>query len=716
MAKRNYHRKIYQKNKNIKRFSKALTFFSFIVAGLMLSGFAVFIYYAKDLPRPEKFTEKSLIQPTKIYDRTGEILLSEIYGEEKRDVISLEQTSKHLIGAVVATEDANFYSHFGVDFRGIARALLVNIKLRKPVQGGSTISQQLVRSSFLTMERSAKRKIREIILTLELERRYSKNQILEWYLNQVPFGINIYGAERASQTYFQKPCQELSLPQAAILASLIQAPSYLSPYGKHEDELLIRKNYVLDRMAKENFISEEECEEAKNEKIEFAEPIQMKAPHFIFFVKNYLLEKYGREFLEEEGFKIYTTIDWELQELAENIIKEQGEANQVYNAYNASLVAIEPETGQILSMVGSKDYFSDPYPSDCVSGKNCMFDPEVNISTYNQGRQPGSAFKPFAYAAAFKKGFSPETALWDVETNFGVWGAQSYIPQNYDKKFRGPISLRSALAQSINIPSVKTFYLAGQTETIQLAKSFGITTLNRGSNFYGLSLVLGGGEVKLLDMTSAYGIFATEGLKVPPMSILKIEDSKGNIIEERKITPQRVIETEVCRLINDVLSDNEARAPMFGKKSSLYFENYEVAGKTGTVSTKDGKVIDAWIIGYTPAVSIGVWVGNNNNAPMAEKPAVTLAGPIWHKFMDEALLKYPKKNFVEPKPILTEKPVLNGKIDLQNPHSILYYIDKNNPLGEEPENPQSDSQYNKWEEGIKKWIELHYPLLIKEEN
>lgn len=680
----------------------------------------MFIYYAKDLPRPERFLEKKTFQSTKIYDRTGKVLLYTIHGEEKREIIPLDQMSPFLKQAVITAEDANFYQHRGIDPKAIFRSFLVNLRLKKPAQGGSTITQQLIRSSFLTLEKTAERKIREIVLSLELERKYSKDQILEWHLNQVPFGSNSYGAEAASQTFFQKPAQDLSLAEAATLAALIRAPSYLSPYGENKEELLGRKDYILNLMAASGFITKKQNEEAKKETLEFAEILEpIKAPHFVLYVKKYLIEKYGEDFLKEKGLQVYTSLDWELQQTAEEIIVQGAKANKNYNAHNASLVAINPTNGEILAMVGSADWFGDSYPEDCISGENCLFDPKFNVAVgtkNNPGRQPGSAFKPFAYAAAFKKGFTPDTILWDVKTEFNVncdpgavqtedeYGLKCYHPQDYDGKFRGPITIRDSLAQSINLTSVKVLYLADVKGTIQLAKTLGITTLIDDPSQYGLTLVLGGGEVKLLEMVSAYGVFATEGLITPPVSILKIEDSEGNIIEENKKTPKRVLEIQICRIINDILSDNEARTPMFGPRSPLYFENWSVAAKTGTTQ----EYRDAWTIGFTPSIVAGVWVGNNDNSPTAKKPGVVLAAPLWHQFMEKALSlsKYPQQSFEKPELTSTSNPVLKGEIE-EDYHSILHYVDKNNPQGATPTDPGQDWQYKNWERGIENWLSLH---------
>jgi len=570
-------------------------------------------------------------------------VLYELYGEEKREIISLSEMPEHLKQAVIATEDADFYSHFGIDLKGIFRAIRINLKIGKPTYGGSTISQQLIRSTFLTLEKTIKRKSREIILTLELERRYSKDQILEWYLNQIPLGPNIYGVEAASKTYFNKSTKDITVAEAAVLAALIKTPSYLSPFGPNMDELLGRKDYVLDRMTKEGYLTPEKAETIKKEELKFAEIKQtIKAPHFVLYVQEYLFREYGRDFLERGGYRVYTTLDWEFQQAAEKAVREGIEINKRKRAYNAALVAIDPKSGEILSMVGSADWFGESYPEGCSSGEDCLFDPKVNIATYGAGRQPGSAFKPFAYATAFQAGYDDNYIVIDEQTNFGVWGKKEYIPRNYDGLFRGPVTLRQALAQSLNIPSVKVLlYLAGLSESIETAKRLGITTLTRPLSYYGPSIVLGGGEVKLLDIVSAYGVFAAEGLKIPPVSILKIEDSNGNIIEENRKTPKRVLETEVARLINDILSDNEIRIPMFGARSVLYFENYDVAAKTGT--TDNFK--DAWTIGYTPSIVVGVWAGNSDNSPSNKKPGVVLASPIWRAFLLEVLPKLPKEDF-----------------------------------------------------------------------
>ncbi|OHA62807.1 MAG: hypothetical protein A2117_02425 [Candidatus Wildermuthbacteria bacterium GWA2_46_15] len=630
MAERKFYRRVYQKTRKRELFLLSLKLFGFCFLTLFAAALFLVISYAKDLPRPEDFNEKEVTQSTKIYARDGKTLLYEIYGEEKRTVVPLDQISKYLKDGLLAAEDADFYRHHGVSLKGIVRAVLADLKFLAPSQGASTISQQLVRSSYLGREKTGVRKTREVILTLELERRYSKDQILEFYLNQIPFGQNAYGIEEASKSYFQKSARDLSLAEAAILVSLVKAPGRLSPYGPHKDELLARKDYVLRRMADLKFITPEEEQAAKDEALKFAKISQkIRAPHFVLWVKGLLEEKYGEDFLKEKGLRVYTTLDWDLQESAEKIVEERAKINQAYRSYNAAVTIISPQTGEILALVGSKDFFGDSYPPDCQSGRNCLFEPQFNVAL--APRQPGSSFKPLVYATAFKKGFDDKTTIIDEQTNFGEWGGKDYIPQNYDGLFRGVVTLRQALAQSLNIPSIKVLLnLAGLEDSIQTARDLGITTLKPP---FGPSIVLGGYETKLLEMVSAYGAFANNGLWLKPTPILKIEDDKGEIIEENKITPKRVLETKVTALINDILSDNDARAAMFGPRSLLFFENYRVAVKTGTTqSFRDG-----WTIGYTPSIVIGVWTGNNDNSPMGKEPGIVFAGPIFHELMKKSL-------------------------------------------------------------------------------
>lgn len=625
-------KKTYKNKKSNKLFSFLKAVF---LAGIFIAimGFGFFLYILKDLPRPEVFSENQINQATKIYDRTGEVLLSSIYGEEKRTYVDIENIPLVLKQAVIATEDAKFYQHYGIDISGILRALKVNLKDGSLSQGGSTITQQLIRSTFLTPQKTIERKVKEIILALELDRRYSKDQILEWYLNQVPFGINIYGAEEASLTYFQKNLSEINLEEAALLAALIQSPSYYYPYGDHFDDLLVRKDYVLNRMAQENFITQEEADQAKEKEIELSPLPKTLAAHFVEFVKKQIQEEYGEDFLQVKGFKIYTTLDYDLQQKTEEIVKNNKERLNLFGAYNAASVIMDPDTGEVLSMIGSIDPWAESYPQGCDPTKDCKFTPSFNVATMGK-RQPGSSFKPFVYAQAFINGYSDQTTVIDEPTDFGVYGGESYAPQNYDGKYRGEITLREALAQSLNVPAVKVLKdMAGVEESINLATKMGITTLIEDSSFYGLSLVLGGGEVKLIDMVSAYSVFANGGYKVSPSVILKIEDSEGNIVYQNSKTPRKIIESDTCQLITDILSDNDARSPMFGENSILKFDNTQVSVKTGTTQ----EYVDGWTIGYTQDATVGVWVGNNDNSSMKAYPGVNTAGYIWREIIEETI-------------------------------------------------------------------------------
>jgi len=640
MARKRHYKKTYQKKSSpVLRIGKVL-FFSLLL--LLALGGGVFLYYAKDLPRPENLNEISFQKPTKIYDRTGKVLLYEIHGEEKREFVPLSDISPFLSVAIIATEDQSFYSHFGVDLKGITRAMLRNLSLLSPSQGASTITQQLARSVLLTaaaaetsFKQTMERKIREFILTLELERQYSKHEIMEFYLNHVPWGGNSYGVGAAAQAYFEKPASDLTLEESAALAAMLRAPTYYSPFGTHQDQLLSRVDFVLSRIAELDLVSSEEIEKAKNQEVVFAKSrTSIKAPHFVLSVLDSLLSRYGEGFLRENGLKVITTLDWELQKAAQDAVDAYAARNEFFDAYNAGLVALNPLTGEILSMVGSKNWSGEPYPQGCVSGKDCHFDPKVNVTSFAQGRQPGSAFKPFVYAVAFEKGADDKTVVEDVETDFGAWGdEEEYIPQNYDGMFRGEVTLRQALAQSLNVPSVKVLLeLAGLKESIKRAQELGITTLKDPSN-YGPSLVLGGGEVHLLDMVTGYSVFASEGKRVYPYDIIRVEDSRGRVLLENNNGPIQIMEPGVALLITDILSDNEARTPVFGANSNLQIPGFEVAAKTGTTQ----EYRDAWTVGYTNNLTAGVWVGNNDNTPMRLAPGVVVASPIWNQFMRNAL-------------------------------------------------------------------------------
>ena len=684
---------------------KLIGLFLLAVLGLAFWGLTVVTKMAKELPNPEQFVNRQISQSTKIYDRTGQILLYEIHGEEKRTIIPFEEIPDYVKRATIAIEDQEFYQHSAFDWRGIVRAFFVNLIRGRVVQGGSTITQQLARNAFLSPERTYSRKIRELILAYWIEQRYSKDQILNLYLNQIPYGSNAYGIEAASQTFFSKPAKDLTLAEAAALAALIKAPSYYSPWGVHQDELEQRRNYVLEQMFKLGFIDEQQKQLAQNTKPKFSGQSigSIKAPHFVMMVHDYLSSKYGEDVVEKGGLKVITTLDWPLQETAEKVVREGAERNtQLYQGKNAALVAQDPKTGQILTLVGSKDYFD--------------VENEGNFNVASQGlRQPGSALKPFVYITAFQKGYSPETVVFDLPTEFSSYNAVCpltninfndnnplcFHPEDFSGTFKGPVSFLTALAQSINVPSVKVLYLAGLIDTIKTAQAFGITTLTDPSR-YGLSLVLGGGEVKLIDMVGAYSVFSQEGIKHQQMLVLEVKDPQGRVLEKYLDQATRVVEPQYAKIINNILSDVEARSPLFQNSLNLtVFPEREVALKTGT--TNDYK--DAWAIGYTPNLVVGVWAGNNDNKPMQKQAGSILAAvPIWHAFMSKALENQAPEFFNKPEDTPRTKPILWGEyISNGEAHDILYYVDKSNPLGPQPSNPESDSQFWNWELPVRIW-------------
>lgn len=692
-----------------KKIIKLLLTFSvwlFVTGAIIFLSY--FIYLQRTIPDPESIVTRKVGESTKIYDSTGEVLLYDIHGEEKRTVISWEQVPDSIKYATLASEDSDFYNHKGIDFWGVARALVKNIEEVGISQGGSTITQQLVKKALLGDERTLSRKLKEIILTIEIERRFSKDDIFWMYLNQIPYGSNAYGIESASKTFFNKSAKDLTLAESALLAALPKAPTYYSPYGNHPDELIAKKDMILKQMNKLGFITDQDLENSLGKEIKFTPGIEkIAAPHFVIMVKEYLVSKYGENAVENNGLKVTTTLDADLQKFAEESVLKYSKINkEKYKANNAALVALKPKTGEIITLVGSSDYFD--------------LEGDGNFNVVTAKRQPGSAFKPFAYAVAFKKGYPDVTIIHDAKTEFNPncppdalsekdkYGLDCYSPNNYDGRFRGPVTLRSALSQSLNVPSVKTLYLAGIEDTINLAEAMGITTLQDRSRF-GLSLVLGGAEVRLVDLVSAYGVFANNGIRNAWLFIKKVENSKGEVLEEYKQEPKRVLDEQTARLVTDILSDNNARAPVFGYNNSLFIPNREVAAKTGT--TQENR--DAWVVGYSPSIAVGVWTGNNDNKSMTQAGAgISASGPLWHEFMLQALGKTPVESFDKPDPIFNNKIVLNGRYYLQQGltediHTILYYVDRTDPLASSfPIQPQLDSQFNNWEWAVRKYYNL----------
>ena len=679
------------------------------------------------LPDFSSFDNLKQINSSKVYDRTGTVVLYDLGSDVHRTSIPTTLMGANIKNATVAIEDSNFYSNHGVELKSMLRALLADITHAGVVQGGSTITQQVIKNSLLSDDKTVVRKLKEIILALKLERQETKDQILGIYLNEIPYGGNVFGIQEAAQTFFGKDPADLDIAQAAYLASIPNAPTHYSPYGTHKDDLDARKNLVLDREHTLGFITDAQYAEAKAEVVTFLpqQPQGIKAPHFVFFIKDYLEQKYGADAVESGGLKVITTLDWNLQQEAEKAVTEYtlGDKKQIPDE-NAGLVAIDPKTGQILAMVGSRDYF------------DTSIDGNFNVTTAE--RQPGSSFKPFVYATAFKDGYTPETELFDVATEFssvcdpydnplpGHDKTECYMPNNFDDIYHGPMSMRDALARSMNVPAVKTLYLVGIPNAIKTAQDMGITTLTDPTR-YGLSLVLGGGEVKLLDMTSAYSAFAAEGVRHPYSGILSVQDKTGATLESWQDAPEQVIPKNVALQITDILQDNVARTPTFGPSSALYFPDHQVAVKTGT--TNDYK--DSWAIGYTPSFTAGVWIGKNDDTPM---PSNVDADNLWHSFMEDALQSYPKETFDKPVQEANYDslpPVLRGywqggtsfKVDtvsgqlataltppedikeyvITDVHDILHWVNKTDPTGPPPADPTSDPLYNNWETAVQNW-------------
>jgi len=622
---------------NIKR--------SVLIIGFLISFIILFliILIFKDLPSPSKLSSYEIPQTTKIYDRNGN-LLYEIYVEQNRTLVKLSDIPLYLRQATVAIEDKDFYKHQGIDpVGGILRAFKETIYHRK-LQGGSTITQQLMKTALLTPERTLIRKIKEIILAFWAEKIYSKDQILEMYFNQVPYGGTAWGIEAASQTYFGKSVKDVTLAEAALLAGLPAAPTIYSPYGAHPEYTTMRQENVLTRMVEDGYITQEEKQKALAEKLQFKPPkTDIKAPHFVMYVKEKLVEKYGEKIVSHGGLRVTTTLDLNLSEKAQEVVKTEVEKLKNLKVGNGAVLITRPPTGEILAMIGSKDYFATD------SG---------NFNVTTSKRQPGSAIKPINYAIGIEtKKVTAATTFLDTPTCFQVAGQKPYCPVNYDGKFHGPVQLRFALGNSFNIPAVKMMALNGVETMIATASAMGITTFKDPKN-YGLSLTLGGGEVTMMDMAVAFGVFSNGGVRKDLVSILKIEDAKGKVLEEYNdpnfvkdinepinypssilISGPRILSNETTFIISHILLDNNARAQMFGESSYLVVPRHAVSVKTGTTDDKR----DNWTIGYTPNFLVAVWVGNNDNSAMHPTltSGTTGAALIWNKIMSELLKKQP---------------------------------------------------------------------------
>lgn len=592
---------------------------------------AVYFLIFHNLPNPKYLTSPDIPVATKIFDRNG-TLLFDIFADQNRTEVPLSDIPLSLRQATIAIEDKEFYKHQGVNpIGGILRALAASVT-GKRLQGGSTITQQLVKTALLSPERTVTRKIREIILAYWVELIYPKDKILELYLNRVPYGGTAWGVESAAEKYFGKPVRELTLSESALLAGLPQAPSLYSPFGANPDLAAKRQHEVLRRMTEDGYITAAQAEAAKRQPLTYAKPANIKAPHFVMYIKDQLVEKYGLAQVERGGLRVTTTLDLPIQEYAQATVAAEIEEVKELNITNGAALITKPSTGEILAMVGSTDYFATPSGS-------------YNVTTAL--RQPGSSIKPINYAIAMERRLiTPATMFLDVPTCFGVAGQPLYCPKNYDWNFHGPVQVRFALGNSYNIPAVKTLYLNTVQAMIASASAFGIDTLKDPSN-YGLSLTLGGGEVRMTDMAEAFSVFANAGIRHDLVGILKVVDRNGKILEQYEdknlgknvpsqllMEGKRVISPETSYLISHILLDNNARQAAFGPQSALVVPGHAVSVKTGT--TDDMR--DNWTIGYTPQYLVAVWVGNNNNTKMNSLVSgVSGAAPIWNKLMRHIL-------------------------------------------------------------------------------
>jgi 1A family penicillin-binding protein len=631
---------IYLPTKNqIKLFFIKVKFFllgSFIV--LILVIFYNFYQLIQNLPDPKNLAYKDLALTTKIYDR-NEKLLYEIYENENRTYLSLEQIPNDIKNATIAVEDQEFYIHPGYSLRGILRALYKNFTSNN-LEGGSTITQQLIRSKYLTQEKTYKRKIIEVLLSIWTEKLYTKNQILEMYLNQVPYGGTAWGIQAAAQTYFGADVSSLNLAQAAFLAGLPASPSVYSPFNSNQQVYKQRQAEVLNRMLKDRYINRDQYDDALKEKLVFRAPhTAINAPHFVMYVKDYLLKYYGRRLVEKGGLTVITTLDLDLQNKTQEIVERQLNNLKNLNVNNGAVLITDPKNGQILTMVGSKDYFDNEN------------DGNFNVTT--SLRQPGSTVKVINYALALSsKKYTAASIINDSPISFST-KYSIYSPQNYDGRYHGPVTIRTALASSYNVPAVKILADIGVDNMVKLGKSMGIESWKYDNDF-GLSLTLGGGEVTMLDMAKVYATLANGGTYNDLTPIIKIIDSKGNELSlPFKKKPQRVLSDGVAFIISNILSDNQARSPAFGRNSDLYIQNQQLAVKTGTSDSKR----DNWTIGYTNDHVITVWVGNNNNSPMHPLLAsgVTGASPIWREVVQNIQNNKFFSGFYPPDSIIAKK-------------------------------------------------------------
>ena len=707
----------------------------FGLIGLIVIMAALFLWYGRDLPTPGKLIAAQANQSSGIYDRNG-VLLFSVYQNQNRIYVNLNSIPKYLQEGTIAIEDKNFYTNQGFSITGYLRAIR-NIVLLQGISGGSTLTQQLVKNVLLTPEQTIPRKIKELMLSIQVDKKYSKDQILEMYLNDVPYGGTAIGVQAAAQIYFNKDVKDLDLAQSAFLAGLPQSPSIYSPFSGNK-YYLDRTQTVLNQMVSQGYISQKQADSAFSEikNTQFAQTnIGIKAPHFVFYVKQQLVQQFGEAAVESGGLRVKTTLDYKIEKEAEAIVKDEVAKAKSLKVGNGAAMVTIPKTGEILAMVGSEDYFDT---------KN-----DGNYNDATASRQPGSSLKPITYATAFTRGYTPSTLLMDTQTNFKASDSEKdYIPVNYDGKYRGPVQVRFALANSLNIPAVKMLAMVGIKNVMQNAYNMGIeswqpTDANLAD--VGYSLVLGGRDVRLIDEMEAYGVFANGGLKEPVVSILEVDDSKGNVLYKyNPPSPQRVFSQDVSFLISHILLDNNARSLEFGLYSQLVVAGHpNVSVKTGT--TND--IRDNWTVGYTPSYAVGVWVGNNDNSPMSKVASgITGAAPIWNRIMSLVLKGKPDEPPQKPDDVIAMQiDAYGGGLPVSGrPTRSEYFIKGTEPTSPSPvyakvrlsnhqqgklansseisagdysvkdyivfkeSDPISTDGKNRWQDGIDAWIKQTY--------
>lgn len=693
--------------------SRLLKYAFFALVAFVIATPLLFLWYSRDLPTPGKLVTSKYKDATRIYDRKGELLYS-VYQDENRTYAKLSEIPKYLQQGTIAIEDKDFYTNKGFSPLGYLR-VVKNVMLGQRLAGASTISQQLVKNVLLTNERSLPRKIKELILSIQVNQTYSKDQILEMYLNNIPYGGSAIGVEAASQRYFGKKVKELDLAESAFLAGLPQSPSIYSPFSGN-DYYIGRTEAVLKRMTEDKYITKDQADKAleKIERYSFKKEnvTGIKAPHYVMYVKEQLAKQFGENMVSTGGLQVTTSLDYDIQKKAEEIVKDEVGKLEKYKVSNGAAVVADPKTGEVLAMVGSKDYF------DTEDGGN------FNVATQGK-RQPGSSLKPVVYATALEKGYTPATLFMDVKTEFPTPDSveKSYTPANYDGKFHGPVQMRFALGNSLNIPAVKMLAMVGVEPVMQKGYEMGLEDWKPTEDtmaHVGLSLSLGGREVTLLNEITAFSVFANKGVRQDPVTILKVTDKDGKVLyENKKTSGKKVLSEEVAFLISHMLLDNNARIMAFGPSSYLNIPGKTVSVKTGTTDEKK----DNWTMGYTPSYVVGVWVGNNDNTPMNPVIAsgITGASPIWNKIMTYVLKGKADEEFEKPANVeAREIDAFAGGL----PHGgqstrTEYFIKGTEPTSEssvykskdgknyyvfQENDPVSTDGQNRWQKGIDEWI------------